>query len=91
MDKLPNPDPAPNAAVVLSESVVFGMIASLLRFPFPTVCRHLVAADLLSALEEAGLGIPQELARAVVAADDENALTLLEQFRTKRTADTLRP
>lgn len=56
-------------------------IEGLLRFPFPQVCRHLVAADLLSLLEECGASVSEELAHAVVRAEDEEALDLLPALK----------
>ena len=48
-----------------------------MKFPYPTICRHLVAADMLSALEEHGYPVSRRLVKAVVDADDEAALEAL--------------
>jgi hypothetical protein len=43
-------------------------------YPWPQVCKHLVACHILSDMEEIGFVVPSELAKAVVRADDETAL-----------------
>jgi hypothetical protein len=45
-----------------------------IRYPFPQVCKHLIACRVLSTMEEIGFEIPASLARAVVTCDDETAL-----------------
>lgn len=52
------------------------MVKKLLEFPYPQICRHSVAYDLLSIIEEYGGDVPNELAQAVTQADDERALEL---------------
>jgi hypothetical protein len=54
------------------------MVERAMQFPYPTICRHLVAADLLSTLEEHGYRMPEGLAHAVVNAHDEDALAILQ-------------
>ncbi len=61
----------------LPAKTVLAFVQRLLEFPYPTICRHKVAADLLSLLEEAGYPLSQELARAVVFAHDDEAEILL--------------
>jgi hypothetical protein len=53
------------------------MVRRLLEFPYPQICRHSVACDLLSLLEEHGYPVTDALAAAVVRADDGKALELL--------------
>jgi hypothetical protein len=53
------------------------MVRRLLEFPYPQICRHSVACDLLSLLEEHGYPVTDGLAAAVVRADDGKALELL--------------
>jgi hypothetical protein len=55
------------------------MIKRLLNFPYAKICRHSVAADLLDRLERAGAPVSMELAKAIIDANDERALTLLEE------------
>jgi hypothetical protein len=58
-------------------SVLETMIISLISFPYPQICKHLVACDLLSIIEEHGGDVPYELAQAIAQANDERALELL--------------
>jgi len=62
---------------------ILRIIQRLMQFPYPQICRHLVAADLLSLLEEYGMEVSSDLAKAVVGADDENAVRLLEDCLAK--------
>lgn len=63
--------------VTLPAHEVLDIVQRLLQFPLPTICRHAVAADLLSALEAHGYPVSNELAGAVVRAEDDVALKLL--------------
>lgn len=56
---------------------IWRMIENAIKFPYPQICKHLVAADLLSLLEQYGVVVSEELAKAIVSADDEAALLLL--------------
>lgn len=62
---------------VLSAEDIWEQIQWLLSFPYPTVCRHLVACNLLDLLERRGAAIPSGLAEAVVRAKDHEALQLI--------------
>ena len=57
------------------------MIERLVNFPFPQICRHSVACDLLSLFETyfGGDGLAR-LAKALVQADDESALAEIESL-----------
>jgi hypothetical protein len=46
----------------------------VIAYPFPQICKHLVASNMLSDMEQLGFDVTQEVARAVVQADDEAAL-----------------
>lgn len=46
----------------------------VIEYPFPQICKHLVASNILSDMEELGFEVTQEVARAVVESDDEAAL-----------------
>lgn len=46
----------------------------VIAYRMPQVCKHLVAANMLSDMEELGFEVPQDLAKAVVWCDDETAL-----------------
>lgn len=62
----------------IDPAVLVTAIRQLLGFPFPTICRHSVAADLLAILEDHGAPVSEELAGAVIRAEDAEALVLLE-------------
>jgi hypothetical protein len=64
--------------VSLPEDVVLKLIRDLIAFPDSKVCVHYVAGNLLSALETAGFPLSQELAHAVVFAEDDEALAILD-------------
>ena len=66
--------------VAVPAALVLRLVDRLLRFPFPTICRHAVAGDLLDALERSGFPLTQELAEAVVKAQDDRALRLLKPY-----------
>jgi hypothetical protein len=61
----------------IDPAILVKMIERLLNFPFATICRHSVAADLLDQLGRHGAPVTDDLARAIVGADDETALRLL--------------
>jgi len=65
----------------IPQARIIHIIERMMRFPYPTICRHSVAADLLSLLEEYGRPVSTELARAIVQADDDTALVLLARER----------
>jgi hypothetical protein len=64
----------------IKAEVLIALIKRTIKFPYPQICKHLVACDLLQILEEAGNPVSQELARAVVRAEDERAVKLLENY-----------
>lgn len=51
----------------------------LIEYPHPTICKHAAAACLLSVLESCGELVNPELVEAVVYAEDEKAIALLDQ------------
>lgn len=57
-------------------------IEHMLTFPFPQVCRHSVALDMLNILEKFGCIIPSDLAKAICEGcnGDEKALELLKSI-----------
>lgn len=59
-------------------------IRRLIEFPYSKVCVHFAAGNLLTLLERHGEPADAELARAVVRADDETALRLLEEMESAR-------
>lgn len=62
-------------------AAIYKMAERLLNFPYSQICRHAVAADLLSLLEEAGEPISEALAKAVVEANDFEALEELKKVK----------
>jgi hypothetical protein len=64
----------------INPKVLVKMIERLLKFPYGTICKHHVAAQLLAILEQHGYPLSQEkaLVKAVIDADDESALELLK-------------
>jgi hypothetical protein len=61
----------------ITEYDILNMVRNLMKFRYPQICRHLVAADLLSLLDSKGASVSADLADAVVNANDEEALRLL--------------
>lgn len=68
---------------VLTVQEVLGMVKRLMSLPFPQICRHSVALDLLSALESKGWNPPAKLCKAICQADDCEALKEIENLSTK--------
>lgn len=64
---------------------VLACIKRLLEFPFPQICRHLAACDLLDLLERNGFVLPPGLALAVVRGSngDAEALSIVEKIRSE--------
>lgn len=56
------------------------MVFNMVNFPYPQICRHSVACDLLSLLEETGDIVPDRLAAAVVQAQDLEANSILKEI-----------
>lgn len=52
------------------EKDIYYMIVGLLKFPFPQVCRHFVALELLSLLEKNGYEVSEELAKYISKASE---------------------
>ncbi len=75
-----SPDEEIAAAAMVPAAMVLEAVRGCLSFPFPQVCRHLVAYDLLNILERVGYAIPPGLADAVVRADDATAQDALGQW-----------
>jgi hypothetical protein len=46
----------------------------VIAYPFPQICKHLVASNMLSDMEEIGFDVTQDVAHAVVNAHDDEAL-----------------
>ncbi len=65
---------------------IIGVVSNLVDYPFPTICRHLVAHDLLQALRESGVHVPDELISSVTEAKDGEALAKLKRLQADRAA-----
>lgn len=61
----------------IEPDAILQVVERMLKFPAPVICRHHVAAILLDVLKRHGFPLTNELAKAVVGADDETALKLL--------------
>lgn len=68
-----------NAEVRMTADII-ELVAQLLNFPHPKVCKHYVAANLLSILEKHGVPVSDDLAKAVVDGDDDKAKLYLEDY-----------
>ena len=64
-------------------SALFKLVEGCVKFPFPQVCRHLVALDLLSVMMEAGVEVPDELVKAISQSSggDEKAMEILLEMK----------
>lgn len=74
--------------IAIPMSQVLDLVGSLLRYPFPTICRHSVAGDLLDLLERNGLNPGEtfdELCGFVVGAHDDEALETLAELKREQT------
>ena len=70
---------------------MWGRVERLVDYPFPQICRHVVAADFLEKLEELGEPVTAELAGAVVRAEDWDALELLKARKCPETNSSPSP
>lgn len=61
----------------ITEADILALVRGAVRFPYPQVCKHLVALDLLNMLGEKGYNVREDLAAAIVEARDEDALAIL--------------
>lgn len=64
---------------VLSVDDVLKLVKDMMSYPFPQICRHDVALRLMDALQRKGWKAPDDLCRAVVKCQDDEALRLLER------------
>jgi hypothetical protein len=72
---------------IVSSDEIFEEIERLLKFPAPQICKHHICCNLLSLLERCGYPLSDKLVRAVVNADDETALTIINNGKKKRKAE----
>lgn len=67
----------------INEKDILNFILNIVKFPFAQVCKHYVAGNLLSLLEEKGMLEYEDadrLAKALVKADDENSIRILKKL-----------
>lgn len=62
-----------------TEQVLRELISCFVSFPRPHVCKHWCALRVLQAMEILGHEIPEGLERAVVRAEDETVLSILDE------------
>lgn len=67
----------------ITETDIYKIIKRLVEFPFPQICVHYVAINLLSLLESKNVNIDNNLAKVLTQADDFTALELLDEIITK--------
>jgi hypothetical protein len=65
---------------MIAEQKIIAVAQRILKHPQGTICKHWVVLILLDLLEREGWPISMELAKAVVDADDDKSLELLEKF-----------
>ena len=66
---------------------ILSVIHKMLTFDYPTICRHYIAAELLSLLESKGVPVTNDFARGVVNADDALAISELKKLEEKLKCD----
>ncbi len=69
--------------VTVPADVLLRMAQKAIEFRYPQICKHLVASDILSMLEENGFPVTPDfcaLVKAVVNAEDDEALTLFNKM-----------
>jgi hypothetical protein len=63
----------------LSEAAVRRLLIRLVEFPYPQICRHFAALDILNEIQPTAPDEDfKELVRAFSTADDQNARRLLD-------------
>ena len=63
---------------MISKQDILKVIKELIEFPDSKICKHHVAATLLSLLEAKGYKLDNDLVKAIVDADDETSLSILK-------------
>ena len=63
------------------------LLEGLLTYPYPNICRHFVAGELLSIFEKHNIPVTNELAKAVVQCDDDKALEHLNKLKLEVNID----
>ena len=60
-------------------AALFENVLKTIQYPNATVCKHYVAANILSLMEKHGVPISKEMAYAVVNGEDEDAEIILKK------------
>lgn len=63
----------------VSNREIIKLVEGCLKLPYPRICRHQVALDLLDVLERSGEYISPVLAKAICDAEDNKALDILSR------------
>lgn len=71
-------------AITFTEKEFYQMVQNWIKFPFPKICKHTVALDLLNILEKKGCNINAEIVKSISDCEDGKTLELLEKY-TKET------
>ena len=71
----------------MTDKEVWAIIKRLLNFPDGKICKHHVCTILLEALEKGGTKLDPELVRAIVNAEDDKALDLLDKEKTIKSSE----
>lgn len=53
------------------------LVQCCIRFPYPQICKHSVACDILDVIERHGGLVTEEIADAIIQCRDEDALRLI--------------
>lgn len=64
---------------MLSFKDVYDIILKIIKTDSQTVCKHYVGCSLLSAIEDKGGKLDMDLVKAMVDADDEAILSILDR------------
>ena len=60
------------------EKELLKTVKALVSFPNSLMCKHHAACEILQAMEDIGISLNSHLVKAIVDANDEDALFLLE-------------
>lgn len=63
---------------------ILKIVRGLIKFPYPQICRHMIACELLGLLKDSGEDISDELMRYVVRADDISSYPIINEMIEKK-------
>jgi hypothetical protein len=64
---------------MITEQSIFDVITKLVQFPQSTICKHYAALQVLQILPEEQICARRDLVKALVDANDEEALEILQR------------